>query len=64
MNTIFDFELFPSIETPRLMLRELRREDAEAVFGIFSDPEVMKYSEMSMFTSLEQAQALIEKQRC
>ena len=63
MDMLFDFEWFPLIETPRLLLRELRREDAEAVFRIFSDSEVVKYSDMDVFTSLEQAQLLIEKQR-
>lgn len=63
MGTIFDFEVFPRIETPRLILRELRREDADAVFRIFSDQEVMKYMNMDMFTSIEDAQALIERQR-
>jgi hypothetical protein len=30
MDTLFDFERFPSIETPRLLLRELQREDADS----------------------------------
>jgi len=63
MDTLFDFELFPCIETPRLLLRELQREDAEAVFRIFSDAEVMKYYDMDAFTTIDQAQALIERQR-
>ena len=63
MDTLFDFERFPQIETPRLLLRELRREDAEAVFRLFSDPAVMRYHDMDVFTSGEQAQALIERQR-
>jgi len=63
MDTLFDFELFPCIETPRLLLRELQREDAEAVFRIFSDAEVMKYYDMDVFTTIEQAEALIERQR-
>jgi [ribosomal protein S5]-alanine N-acetyltransferase len=63
MDTLFDFERFPCIETPRLLLRELRREDAEAVFRIFSEAEVMKYLNMDVFTTIEQAQALIERQR-
>jgi [ribosomal protein S5]-alanine N-acetyltransferase len=63
MNTLFDFEWFPRIETPRLIVRELHREDAEAVFRIFSDPEVMKYSDRDMFTRLEQAELVIERQR-
>lgn len=62
MELIFDFEEFPYIETPRLILRELQREDAEAVFRIFSDPEVMKYYLMDMFSELEQAHILIERQ--
>ena len=63
MDTLFDFERFPCIETPRLLLRELQREDAETVFRIFSDPEVMKYYDMDVFTAIEQAEALIERQR-
>ncbi len=35
MDTLFDFEWFPLIETPRLLLRELRRGDAEAVYSYF-----------------------------
>ena len=63
MGTLYDFEWFPLVETPRLMLRELRMEDAEAVFHIFSDPAVVKYSNMDVFTGFEQAQLLIEKLR-
>lgn len=63
MDTLFDFESFPRIETSRLLLRELCLEDAEAVFRIFSDPEVMKYSDMDIFTRLEQAELLIERQK-
>ncbi len=32
------------IETPRLRLRPLREDDAEALARIFSDPEVVRYS--------------------
>jgi RimJ/RimL family protein N-acetyltransferase len=63
MDALFDFERFPDIETPRLLLRELRREDAEAIFRLFSNPAVMRYYDMDVFTSREQAQALIERQR-
>ena len=63
MDTLFDFEQFPCIETPRLLLRELQREDAEAVFRIFSEAEVMKYLNMDVLTTIEQAQGLIERQR-
>jgi RimJ/RimL family protein N-acetyltransferase len=63
MGAIFNFEVFPRIETPRLILRELLEEDADAVFRIFSDPEVMKYYDIDVFASIEQAQALIERQK-
>lgn len=34
---------FPVLHTERLVLRELREEDAAAAFRMFSDPEVMRY---------------------
>lgn len=33
----------PEIETDRLRLRELRDGDADALFALFSDPQVMRY---------------------
>ncbi len=41
MTSIFDFDVFPIMETLRLVLREMTQNDAEAVYSIFSDPEVM-----------------------
>jgi RimJ/RimL family protein N-acetyltransferase len=32
-----------SLTTPRLLLRPFREADAEALFAIFSDPQVMRY---------------------
>ncbi len=32
------------LETPRLRLREFREEDAEALFALNADPEVMRYT--------------------
>lgn len=60
MNTsnLFDFEIFPQLETERLLLRAIRSEDAEAVFRIFSDDEVTRYYDMETFSSLEQARQL------
>jgi RimJ/RimL family protein N-acetyltransferase len=43
------------IRTPRLILRPLQREDADALFRIFSDAEVMRYWATPPWTSMEQA---------
>jgi ribosomal-protein-alanine N-acetyltransferase len=37
------FTQFPSLTTPRLLLRSIRLEDAEALFATFSDKEVMEF---------------------
>ncbi len=62
MAAIFDFDVFPVIETQRLILREMVQKDAEAVYHIFSDAEVMRYYDMPAFTAIEEAQALIARQ--
>ena len=59
MTAIFDFDVFPVIETQRLILRKMVLEDAEAVSRIFSDVEVLQYYDMSAFTGIEEAQAMI-----
>jgi hypothetical protein len=39
----FDFTTFPTLTTPRLILRQGVPDDATDVFSYNSDPEVMKY---------------------
>ncbi len=39
-----------TIETPRLLLREFREDDAEALFRLNSDPEIMRYTGDTPFT--------------
>ena len=34
---------FPQLQTERLLLREMQPDDAEAIFHIFADDEVMRY---------------------
>lgn len=53
--------MFPILETARLRLREITKDDAEALYSYFSRDEVTKYYGQDSFTSLEQAQDLIEK---
>ncbi len=43
MTTTEDLKDFPSLESERLILRQLRREDADFVFRHFSDPAVSRY---------------------
>lgn len=57
------FEEFPLLETPRLLLRELREGDVNAVFRVFSDPEVVRYYDISGLPNVDAAASLIEKLR-
>ncbi|MFD2167576.1 GNAT family N-acetyltransferase [Thalassotalea euphylliae] len=50
---------FPEIDTPRLMLNALTKEDAPAIFTLFSDPKVVEYYDLAAFTELAQAEKLI-----
>ena len=52
---------FPILETERFVLRSLRLEDEEGFFELFSDPEVLKFYNMSQLTELEQAREHIAK---
>jgi len=45
----------PKLETERLVLREVTREDAEDIFVYLSDQEVMKYFGMEPFQTIEDA---------
>jgi len=55
-------ETFPVLETQRLVLRELQLEDAEMLFRIYSDEEVMRYYDTPM-NRLEQVQRSIAAHR-
>jgi len=49
------------LETPRLLLRPLREDDAEALFAIFSDPEVMRYMNRGPWESIEVGRKMIAR---
>lgn len=57
------FVQFPAIETPRLVLRELREGDADAVFTLFRDPAVTRYHDLDTFTEIAQAREVIARVR-
>jgi len=51
------------LHTDRLRLRPLREGDAEALLGIFGDPEVMRYWSTPPWTSIERAHAMVAHDR-
>ncbi|MGL6338423.1 MAG: GNAT family N-acetyltransferase [Waterburya sp.] len=53
--------MFPNLETERLWLRQTTQEDAEAVFAIFSDPNVTQFHNLDTFTHLDEAVRVIER---
>ncbi len=55
------FTRFPSFSTTRLYLRQLRPADAEALFAIRSDREVMESYGREPYQSLEDAYASIQR---
>ena len=52
---------FPTLETERLWLRQSRPSDAEAIFAVLSQEAVTRHYNLSPLTSVEQAQALVER---
>lgn len=53
----------PPLETKRLVLREIRPADAEAIFAMYGDEEVMRYRDVLAFSRLEEAQLFLEQVR-
>jgi [ribosomal protein S5]-alanine N-acetyltransferase len=51
---------FPTLETERLVLRQIVPTDAEDLYRIFADHESMRYWSCRPFCSIKQAEKLIE----
>lgn len=51
--------MFPTLETDRLLLREISRDDAEAIFACLSNEDVIRYYGQDAFEHMEQAEALV-----
>ena len=60
-NAMISFDPFPVLETPRLVLRQIVDADAEALFRISSDPEVMRYYGRAPEQSIDETMQRIEK---
>jgi ribosomal-protein-alanine N-acetyltransferase len=52
--------MFPKLETERLQLREVVKEDAQCIFNCFSNNDVTRYYGQDTLTSMEQANELVE----
>jgi len=57
--TLAGLPAFPQLQGKRVRLRGPRREDAEALFALFSDPAVMRYWSRPPMTTLGEAQGLV-----
>ncbi len=57
----FHFKPFPSLDTPRLHLRQLLHKDAKDILALRSDESVNKYIDRPPTTTIEEAKAFIEK---
>lgn len=52
--------MFPILETERLILREIKKEDSENIFACFSNNDVTRYYGQQSFQNIEQAEQLVE----
>ncbi len=57
----FDFEAFPTLTTPRLILREFVAADAPAIFRIRGDVRVTRLNSGQPMKSIDEARDLIAK---
>lgn len=59
MNQNLSSISFPNLETERLLLRQATQEDAEAIFALFSDPNVTQFHDLDTFTHLDEAVGVV-----
>ena len=50
----------PVLRSPRLRLRPYRADDAQAMFGLYSDPRVMRYWSFPPWVEVAQARAYLD----
>jgi len=63
-NLLFNervFDEFPTLETQRLKLRKIQPEDKYGIFDIYSSSEAMRYFGKVPYTSISEAEDMIEK---
>lgn len=52
--------MFPTLETERLILREITKEDTEGIFACFSNDDVTRYYGQETLQDVKQAEGFIE----
>ncbi|WP_186576996.1 GNAT family N-acetyltransferase [Aquibacillus kalidii] len=52
--------MFPNLETNRLVLREITRDDTEGIFRCFSNGDVTRYYGQETLDSMEQAESIVD----
>ena len=55
------FDSFPTFATARLVLRQIRSADADAVYRLFADPAVTRYYDLATFDDPAQARELVAR---
>lgn len=68
---IFDFTDFPILQTERLLLRQISNDDADEMFSLRSNPEIMRFIPREMPKTIDDAvkhiefmQGLLESGEC
>lgn len=56
-----DFQPFPRLTTERIVLRPVRESDADFIFGMRSNPEVMKYVDKPLMKTVAEALDFVER---
>lgn len=61
MASLFDFSAMPRLQTERLVLREVHPSgDLDAMFALFGDPEVARFTDTGPLASVSEAQEVID----
>lgn len=61
MTDLFDFAEMPRLQTERLILREVRPSgDLDAMFALFGDPDVARFTDTGPFSDVDDAQEVID----
>lgn len=59
MSAIFDFDSFPRLETPRLILREATPGDAQDLFEFYRDPQMTRYVTFGVHRTIDDTLAFL-----
>jgi [ribosomal protein S5]-alanine N-acetyltransferase len=52
--------VIPTLETKRLLLREITKDDADSIFSCFSNEDVTRYYGQETLNNIEQAEAFVD----